>query len=168
MMSENSSSQEGKHFVVQKGKARCNQGNQFPHLKVASHQKHYWNDSDGQADYLAVTEDDLEFTPSGPSFGQCRLKPVSGGYLPCTFVPEGKWQKTYGKVKVMEKSCITEISELRCSTGGTITIKDHGQTGSMTSQNVRKADPAEQQDINPLINYKEFQEEQEDGLNIYY
>lgn len=57
-MSENTSPHDGKYFVIQKGKAQCNQGNQFPQFKVTSHQKHYWNNKDGQADYLAVTEDD--------------------------------------------------------------------------------------------------------------
>ncbi|MFC4414427.1 hypothetical protein [Kaistella carnis] len=35
------------------------QGFKFPKFKVTSHQKHYWNNAEGQADYLAVTEDDL-------------------------------------------------------------------------------------------------------------
>lgn len=67
----------------------------------------------------------------------------------------------------MSKSCITEISELMCATGGKITIKDHGQTAEVTQQNVRNADPKEQQNINPLLDYKEFQDEQEQDLNIY-
>lgn len=165
-MSENTSPHDGKYFVIQKGKAQCNQGNQFPQFKVTSHQKHYWNNKEGQADYLAVTEDDLQFTPSGPSFGQCKLKPSSGGYLPCAFAPAGKWQKTYEKTKVMNKSCVTELSELMCTTGGKITIKEHGQTAEITKRNVRNADPKEQQNINPLLDYKEFQEEQEEDVNI--
>jgi len=39
-----SSEHDGKYFVIQKGKAKCNQGMKFPSFKVASHQKHYWND----------------------------------------------------------------------------------------------------------------------------
>lgn len=165
-MSENSSPHDNKHFVVQKGKAQCNQGNQFPQFKVTSHQKHYWNNEEGEADYLAVTEDDLQFTQPGPSFGQCKLKPTSGGYLPCAFAPAGKWQKTYDKVKVMDKSCLSEISELMCAIGGKITVKDHGQTASMSKQNVKNADPKEQQNINPLFNYKEYQEEQDDDIEV--
>jgi hypothetical protein len=75
------SEHEGKHFVVQKGKAQCNQGNQFPQFKVSSHQKHYLNDGKAKVDNLAVTENDLQFTPPGPSFGQCKLKPSSSGYF---------------------------------------------------------------------------------------
>ncbi|CAA7195196.1 hypothetical protein CHRY9293_01427 [Chryseobacterium potabilaquae] len=166
MMSEDSSCHHGKHFVVQKGKVQCSQGNQFPQFNVTSHQKHYWNDEEGSSDYLAVTEDDLEFIPSGPSFGQCKLKPSSGGYLPCTFAPVDKWQKTYEKVKVMGKGCVTEISELLCTTGGKITIKDAGQTALMNVQNIKNADPKEQYYINPLLDYKEFQEEQDDEVEV--
>ncbi|WEK69442.1 MAG: DUF4280 domain-containing protein [Candidatus Chryseobacterium colombiense] len=158
-----SSPHDGKHFVVQKGKAQCNQGNQFPQYKVTSHQKHYWNSEEGEADYLAVTEDDVQFTPPGPSFGQCKLKPTSGGYLPCAFAPAGKWQKTYEQVKIMGKSCVTELSELMCTTGGKITIKEHGQTAAMNNQNVQNADPQEQHNINPFMDFKEFQKENSDN-----
>ena len=41
----------GKHFVIQKGKAVCDKGTSFPNFKVTSHQKHYWNDADGKDDY---------------------------------------------------------------------------------------------------------------------
>lgn len=167
MMSENLSAHDGKHFVIQKGKAQCNQGNQFPHFRVTSHQKHYWNTQDSIADHLAVTEDDVQFDPPGPSFGTCRLKPTSGGYLPCTFAPAGKWQKVYEKTKVMNKSCISEISELMCSTGGKITIKEHGQTSVMNRQNITQADPGTYQMINPFLDLKESQKELEDPDPVY-
>lgn len=165
-MSKISSVHDGKYFVIQKGKAQCNQGNKFPQFKVTSHQKHYWYDDQGQPDYLAVTEDDLQFTPPDASFGTCKLKSSSGGYLPCAFAPAGKWQQTYEKVKVMHKSCVTEISELMCSTGGKITVKEHGQTASMNKQNIKNADPDEQHMINPFLNFQEFQEEIENEDNI--
>ncbi|MET3047491.1 PAAR-like protein, partial [Flavobacterium covae] len=44
-----------------------------------------------------------------------------------TEVAAGKWSKTYDKVKILDKKCVTEISELKCSTGGKITILKHGQ-----------------------------------------
>ena len=58
----------GKHFVIQKGKAMCDKGTSFPNFKVTSHQKHYWNDADGKEDYLAVTEDDVQFNPVAVPF----------------------------------------------------------------------------------------------------
>lgn len=157
-MSQQSSPHDGKHFVVQKGKAQCNQGDQFPQHKVTSHRKHFWNDSDGNADFLGVTEDDLQFKPSGPSFGKCKLKPSSGGNLPCSYAPAGKWQKTYDKVKITDKKIVTEASELLCTVGGKITIKDHGQRGQMSKKNVKNADAKKVQRINPLVNMQDFKE----------
>jgi LysM repeat protein len=158
--SESSSSEhDGKYFVVQKGMCQCNQGFEFPKFKVTSHQKHYWNDADGKADYLAVTEDDLQLDPPAQPFGQCKLKPSSGGYLPCAYAPAGKWTKTYEKVKVMDKSCVTELSELMCSTGGKITILKHGQQSEAGKSHVKKADSKEQQVYNPIMDFDEFKEE---------
>lgn len=150
---------EGKYFVIQKGTVQCNQGFKFPKFKVTSHQKHYWNDQEGQADYLAVTEDDVQLDPPTQPFGQCKLKPTSGGYLPCTYAAAGKWQKPYEKVKVMGKSCLTEISELMCATGGKITILKHGQQSEAGKNQVDKADTKEQQVYNPVVNFDQFKAE---------
>lgn len=159
---------EGKYFVVQKGTVQCNQGFKFPKFKVTSHQKHYWNDEEGNADYLAVTEDDLQLDPAAQPFGQCKLKPTSGGYLPCAYAPAGKWQKTYEKVKVMGKSCVTEISELMCSTGGKITILKHGQQSEAGKSNVAKANTQEQQVYNPVVDFDEFKEDTKGTDELYY
>lgn len=150
---------EGKYFVIQKGTVQCNQGFKFPKFKVTSHQKHYWNNKEGEADYLAVTEDDVQLDPPAQPFGQCKLKPTSGGYLPCAYAPAGKWQKPYEKVKVMGKSCLTEISELMCTTGGKITILKHGQQSEVAKNNVDKANTQEQQVYNPVINFDKFKAE---------
>lgn len=85
------SSHDSKYFVIQKGMAMCDKGAKFPNLKVTSHQKHYWNDEKGEADYLAVTEDDLTFNPPAIPFGTCSVK--NGN--PCAYSPAGKWTKTY-------------------------------------------------------------------------
>ncbi len=162
-----SSEHDGKYFVVQKGMCQCNQGFKFPKFKVTSHQKHYWNDADGQADFLAVTEDDLQFDPPAQPFGQCKLKPSSGGYLPCAYAPAGKWKKTYEKVIVMDKSCVTELSELMCSTGGKITIFKHGQQSEAGKSNVKKADVREQHVYNPIMDFEEFQEEINENEEVW-
>lgn len=166
-MSENLSAHDGKHFIIQRGRASCNKGDQFPQFRVTSHQKHYWNNAATITDYLAVTEDDVQFDPPGPSFGRCTLKPSSGGYLPCAFAPAGKWQKTYEKTKVMGKSCLSEISELLCSTGGKITVKDHGQTSVMNQQNITLADPGMYHIINPFLDLRESQEGLEEQRPVY-
>jgi len=163
-----SSPHEGKYFIVQKGTVQCNQGFKFPKFKVTSHQKHYWNDEEGNADYLAVTEDDLQLDPAAQPFGQCKLKPSSGGYLPCAYAPAGKWQKTYEKVKVMGKSCLTEISELMCSTGGKITILKHGQQSETSKSQVGKANTQEQQVYNPVVDFDEFKEDTKGTDELYY
>lgn len=162
-----SSPHEGKYFIVQKGTVQCNQGFKFPKFKVTSHQKHYWND-EGNADYLAVTEEDLQLDPAAQPFGQCKLKPSSGGYLPCAYAPAGKWQKTYEKVKVMGKSCLTEISELMCSTGGKITILKHGQQSETSKSQVGKASTQEQQVYNPVVDFDEFKEDTKGTDELYY
>ncbi len=148
----------GKHFVIQKGKAICDKGSSFPNFKVTSHQKHYWNNADGTDDYLAVTEDDLQFNPIAVPFGNCSVK----NGQPCSFAPSGKWQNPYDKVKVMGKSCLTEISELQCAVGGKIKVMKHGQTAEITKHNFRNADARLQQMINPVIDFREFVDELEE------
>jgi len=56
------------------------------------------------------------------TFGQCKLKPTSGGYLPC--IPGlQKWTKTT-KTSTLggSKKFLFEDSECMCSTGGKVTI----------------------------------------------
>jgi hypothetical protein len=156
----------GKYFVIQKGLAQCDKGDQFPQFKVTSHDHHYWNKTGGGADYLAVTEDDTMFNPTGPSFGKCKLKPSSGGYLPCACAPAGKWQKTYSQTKVMNKACVTEISELMCSVGGKITIKKHGQSTTITKKNIQEAKVHVHTELNPLLDIEAFQEDIEESDSI--
>lgn len=162
------SDHDGKYFIIQKGKAQCNQGNQFPQFKVSSHHRHYCNDPGDNPDYLAVTENDLQFNPSGPSFGQCKLKPSSGGNLPCAFAPAGKWQKVYEKTKVDGNSFLSEISELMCSTGGKITVLKHGQQSELSKKQVADADSREQQVYNPVVDFEEFKEEINGTDELYY
>lgn len=153
----------GKHFVIQKGKAICDKGNSFPNFKVTTHQKHYWNNLSGNADYLAVTEDDLQFNPATFPFGNCSLK----NGQPCSFSPLGKWTNPYEKVKVMDKSCLTEISELQCATGGKIKVMKHGQTVEISRQNLKNANPVMISIMNPLINIKEILNEIEEKDDLF-
>ncbi|MFC4163052.1 DUF4280 domain-containing protein [Epilithonimonas zeae] len=160
----NSSDHNGKYFVVQKGLACCDKGAKFPQFKVTSQQKHYWNDEQGKADYLAVTEDDLTFNPAAMPFGTCSVK--NGN--PCAFAPSGKWIKTYDKVKILNKKCVTELSELLCAVGGKITIMKHGQQSEAGKSNVNNADSAEQQAYNPMMDFEEFKEEINQSDQLYY
>lgn len=158
-----SQAHEDKHFVIQKGKAICDKGNRFPNFKVNSHQKHYWNDENGNADYLAVTEDDVQFNPPAVPFGNCALK----NNQPCSFAAVGKWSKIYHQVKVMGKGCLTEISELQCSVGGKIKVLEHGQQAELSRQNFKNGNMTIHSQINPLVDLDEFLEDL-DGDNFYY
>jgi len=153
---------ENKHFVVQKGKAICDKGTQFPNFKVTSHQKHYWNDKKDSADYLAVTEDDVKFNPPAVPFGNCTLK----NNQPCSFTAAGKWNKIYDKVKVLDKGCLTEISELQCVVGGKIKVMEHGQQAELNKQNFKNGNTIIHNQINPLVDLDEFADELE-GDNFY-
>lgn len=161
---ENSSEHNGKYFVIQKGMACCDKGAKFPKFKVTSHKKHYWNDAEGQADYLAVTENDLTFDPAATPFGTCSVK--NGN--PCAYSPSGKWTKTYEKVKIMGMKPLTEISELMCATGGKITVMKHGQQAEAGKHNVSNADSREQQTYNPIMDFEEFKEEISQSDQLYY
>ncbi|MBV6881782.1 DUF4280 domain-containing protein [Epilithonimonas ginsengisoli] len=160
----NSSEHDGKFFVVQKGMACCDKGAKFPNFKVTSHQKHYWNDENGEADYLSVTEDDLTFNPAAMPFGTCSVK--NGN--PCAFAPAGKWTKTYEKVKIMGKKPLTEISELKCAVGGKITVMKHGQQIEAGKSSVKNADSREQQTYNPIMDFGEFKDETNQSDQLYY
>lgn len=161
---DNASEHDGKYFVVQKGMACCDKGAKFPNFKVTSHEKHYWNDENGQADYLSVTEDDLTFKPAAMPFGTCSIK--NGN--PCAFAPAGKWTKTYEKVKIMGKKALTEISELKCAVGGKITVLKHGQQMVAGKSNVKNADSREQQAYNPIMDFGEFNDEMNRSNQLYY
>ena len=157
-----SNEHENKHFVIQKGKAICDKGTKFPNFKVTSHQKHYWNNDGDSADYLAVTEDDIQFTPPAVSFGNCSLK----NNQPCSFATAEKWKKTYEQVKVMGKSCLTEISELQCAIGGKIKVMEHGQKAELSKQNFKNGNTVIHNQINPLLDLDEFVDDL-DGDDFY-
>jgi len=59
----------------------------------------------------------------------------------------------------MGKSCVTEISELRCATGGKITVLKHGQQAELGKSNISNADSRTQHLCNPVIDFDEFREE---------
>lgn len=153
---------DGKLFVAQKGKAICDKGTMFPQFKVTSHKKHYINDKNGTADYLAVTENDLQFNPSSVPFGTCSIK----NGQPCSYAPTGKWKKFYTDVKILDNALLTEISELQCSVGGKIKILDHGQRAELSKQNFKNADPKVHHYINPFLNLEKFTEKL-DGDQFY-
>lgn len=69
---------------------------------------------------LQATEKDKLPNSNIKPFGQCRLKPITGGFLPCIPVPL-KWQDT----SVFEIDGMRELldtSTCPCSVGGNISV----------------------------------------------
>lgn len=142
---------DGKYFVVHNAKCVCDKAvnpKQTADLQVTSHKTIVLNDQSQK--YLA-TEDDKTFIPPAATFGQCKLKPSSGGYLPCQLAAAPKWNKTYESTQVEGKKTLTEISELMCMIGGKITIDKHGQTDSVSNAHADNTDPLELAAVNPAI-----------------
>ncbi len=162
-----STAHDGKLFIIQKGQAQCNQGDMMPKFVVKSHKRLYLNLAETSSESLMVMDSDTTFMPSGPSFGRCKLKPTSGGYLPCSCSPIGKWQKTYDDTTVDGNKAITEMSELLCSIGGKITVFKHGQVSQMSQKNVDNANPKAMSIYNPAVDFESFKSELNDDVDYY-
>ncbi|WP_103866510.1 DUF4280 domain-containing protein [Aquimarina sp. I32.4] len=66
------------------------------------------------------------------TFGQCKLKPTNGGYLPC--IPGLQpWTKTSQKASMGGKKFLYQDSECSCVTGGKVTILQPMQINTMGS-----------------------------------
>ena len=113
-----------KYFVVHGAQCSCDQSEvpkKLAKLQVTTHSKVVFNDEDGK---YAATEEDKTFDPVASTFGNCKLKPSGSSYLPCVIAPAPKWDKPYDKTKILGKKVLTEISELKCLTGGKIAIEN--------------------------------------------
>jgi hypothetical protein len=153
------SDHDGKYFVVHNAKCVCDKAEnqkQTADLQVTTHSIIVLNDEQGK---LAATEEDKTFIPPAATFGKCKLKPSSGGYLPCALAPAPKWSKTYESTQVMGKNTLTEISELQCTVGGKITIFKHGQTDSVSNAHADNTNPVELAMVNPAIEQPKKKEE---------
>ncbi|MBD3907304.1 DUF4280 domain-containing protein [Chryseobacterium sp. C-2] len=153
------SEHDGKYFVVHNAKCVCDKAvnpKQTADLQVTTHKIIVLND---QAGKFAATEDDKTFIPPAATFGQCKLKPTTGGYLPCQLAAAPKWTKTYDSTQVQGKNTLTEISELMCMIGGKITIDKHGQTDSVSNAHADNTNPLELAAVNPAIEQPKKKEE---------
>lgn len=108
--------------VTDTAQLSCNQGMTLSNLSVTSQ-----DFSTAEGKYIA-TEEDKQANVNIKPFGQCKLKPSSGGYLPCIPAPTD-WQKTTEKDTINNYKILTEESFCICSTGGKISIdiKGHGE-----------------------------------------
>ena len=97
----------------------CNQGTATSKLNVTS------QDFVTIEDKAMATEEDKQANFNIQPFKQCKLKPSSGGYLPCVPAPI-QWEDTAEKDTINGQKILTENSYCMCSVGGKITIKDKG------------------------------------------
>ncbi|CAD0221555.1 DUF4280 domain-containing protein [Chryseobacterium sp. JV274] len=97
----------------------CNQGTVPSNLSVTSQ-----NFSTAEGKHIA-TEQDKQANVNIKSFGQCKLKPSSGGYLPCIPAPI-TWQETTEKDTINNYKILTEDSFCMCGIGGRIEVAGRG------------------------------------------
>ncbi|MFD0864180.1 DUF4280 domain-containing protein [Sungkyunkwania multivorans] len=114
----------GKKYVLDGAMVECNCGVKPAKLLVNQNRK-----VKIQGKFKA-TDMDVQVPET---FGQCKLKPTSGGYLPCIPALQ-KWMKTT-KTSTLggSKKFLFEDSETMCATGGKVTIVKDMQINSAGS-----------------------------------
>lgn len=75
---------------------------------------------------LQATEEDKQPNINIKPFGQCKLKPTTGGFLPCIPAPI-KWQDT-SVFEIDGKKELLDSSTCTCSVGGKISIVKSAQS----------------------------------------
>jgi hypothetical protein len=161
-----------KHVVVQGATVKCKFSVEpkLDKLKVKTQSKHYANEKDPSKKLIA-TDKEIGQTLEKNTFGKCKMQPNgSGDYLPCQAVIT-KWSGFYDKVTLSNKGKILlENSKATCPIGGPdcITVDKHGQKAEASKQNLKKASPEVQKQINPLVDVKEILEiEHTDEGTVY-
>ena len=153
------------HVAVNGALCKCKFGNVLDTLVVQSQQKVYINDSSGGNKLVANTMD-LGMPLQAKTFGQCKLQPTTGGFLPCVPAVTG-WTDPYDKVELSNSGQIlTEKSKATCAIAGAPCIEFtwHGQTGAPGGAAVEDADAAVHSHLNPLVNVKQMVESQDNDL----
>ena len=105
--------------ITETAKLQCDQGTITTALKVTSQQFAKINNK------LQATEEDKQANVNILSFGQCKLKPTTGGYLPCVPCPI-KWENTAKNTTINEMKILTDESTCNCAIGGKISVIDKG------------------------------------------
>lgn len=129
------------HPIVQNTKLKCDKGTKETPFQITSQT---FSQINGK---LKATEEDKRAITNIIPFGVCKLKPTSGGYLPC--IPALiKWQNT-SPFSIEGKKQLTTDSYCKCSTGGTIKpIKD---LNSMFVELIKKTVGTINQNLTPQI-----------------
>lgn len=146
-----------KHFVCQGALCKCQFGNTPDTLKVLTQQKHYINDKDA-TQKLVATHIDIGMTFEKNTFGQCKLQPTTGGFLPCVPALQ-QWTSQYEKVsyEINNGNPLLEDSKGICAISGSpcIEITFHGQTAEPTQQNLDNAREEVLAELMPFVSFKD-------------
>ncbi|MFC5048285.1 DUF4280 domain-containing protein [Aquimarina hainanensis] len=147
------------HIVCNGAICQCKNGFTPDTLKVISTPNEYVNDPDGTEKLIASTMD-LGIPLEKGTFGQCKLQPTSGGYLPC--VPSiTAWQDFYDKVTLSnEGQVLVKDSKGICAIAGTPCVEFimHGQQPSVSATEVQQANETMQSQLNPLVDPKKTED----------
>jgi len=154
------------HVVVEGAICKCKFGFTPDSLVVQTQNKAFINDSAASKKLIGNTLD-LGVPFQAKNFGQCKLKPTSGGYRPC--VPAiTQWTNFYDKVYLPNNGQIlTEKSKATCATAGSPCVEFtwHGQTAGVASNAIEDADEEVQSQLNPLVNTKKMVESYDNNLD---
>lgn len=158
-----------KKLVCHGALCKCQFGMTPDSLVVLSQQKVYINDSAG-SQKLVATDKELGLPFQAKTFGQCKLQPTTGGFLPC--VPSitgwtGFFEKT--QIKSNQGYPLIEDSKATCAIAGSpcVEITFHGQTAAPSSQNVDNADEEVLAQVLPQVNINEIKYPSPyDGINV--
>lgn len=141
-----------KEIIVQGAICECQFGFTPDKLKVLTQQKHYANDKEGSTKLIA-TDKDIGMTFEKNSFGQCKLQPTTGGYLPCVPALQ-QWQGMYEDTILSNQGKILlEDSKGICAVAGSPCIKftHTGQKAEPSQQNFDNADEELLVQVSPLM-----------------
>ena len=158
-----------KHAVVQGATCKCkfSVAPQTDKLKVLTQSKDFGNDKDGSKKLIA-TDKEIGQTLEKNTFGNCKIQPTSGGYLPCMAVIL-KWSNVYEKVTLSNKGKILlEDSKATCPIGGPdcISIDYHGQKTEGSNANGKNANEQVHSQLNPMVDLKDMTRKQANGLGL--
>ena len=140
-------------IVCQGAICECKFGMVPDQIQIVSTHKEFVNETSGSQKMIA-TNMDIGQPLVAKTFGQCKLQPTIGGFLPC--VPAiTQWQGFYDKVTLSNMGKIlTEDSKAICAIAGApcVEITFHGQVAAPGATQMQDADEQVHAQLNPLAN----------------
>ena len=135
---------------------KCSFGMAPDTFSVISPHKQYVNETSGSQKMIGSTMD-IGQPFQAKTFGQCKLQPTTGGFLPC--IPAiTQWQGFYEKVTLSNQGKIlTEDSKAICAIAGSpcVAFTFHGQVGAPSASQAAQTQEEVHSQMNPLANPQE-------------